>query len=92
MKVYAQSEEKFLKSVVMYGDNDDGNLFADAAKSVKVTKDEVFNLYQKGMLVVFYNNEYFRPVSYKESSGAALVTVVSDTGNLSFYSKEHVAG
>lgn len=87
-KVYMNAEEKNVKTVVLYADADDGHLFFDEAKTEKVDKDTLFELYQLGF-VVFFNNEYFRPVSYKPDSDAAIVTVVSDTGNYSFYSKEH---
>lgn len=91
MKHYANSEEKYLKSVVIYADADDGHLFSDSAKSVKLTKDEVMNLFMKGMMVIAYSDEYYHPAHLKLDSGAALVTVMNDTGNLSFYSAEHGA-
>lgn len=91
MKHYANSEEKFVKSVVAYADADDGHLFSDAKKSVKMTKDEVMNLFEKGLLLIEYSNEFYHPVHLKIDADAALVTVMNDTGNLSFYSAEHGA-
>lgn len=88
---YANSEEKFAKAVVLYGDSDDGHLFLEKTHTTKVSKDFVMNAFLKGLLVVFNTDTYYKPTCCKESGGAALVTVHNDTGNLSFYSEEHMA-
>lgn len=87
-KIYLNADEKNVKTVILYADNDDGHLYLDEKKTEKIDKDTLLELYLLGF-VVLYNDEYFHPVSYKLDSGAAIVTVVSDTGNYSFYSKEH---
>lgn len=87
-KVFMNAEEKNVKTVVLYADSDDGHLFTDEKKTEKIDKDALLELYMLGVTILF-NDEYFRPVSYKPDSGAAIVTVVSDAGNYSFYSKEH---
>lgn len=89
MKNYANSEEKYLKSNVVYADADDGYLFSDSAKSVKLTKDEALNLFMKGLMLINYSDEYYHPAHLKIDGEAALVTVMNDTGNLSFYTVEH---
>lgn len=90
-RLYANSEEKFEKAVVLYADSDDGHLFLESSHTTKVSKDFVMNAFKKGTLLIFNTDTFYKPVCCKESSGAALVTVVNDTGNLSFYSEEHMA-
>lgn len=87
-KIYNTADEKNVKTVILYADADDGHLFLDEKKTEKIDKDLLFELYLLGCTIL-YNSEYFRPVSYKLDSDAAVVTVVSDTGNYSFYSEEH---
>lgn len=90
-RLFATSEEQFEKAVVLYADSDDGHLFLESTHKTKVSKDFVMNAFKKGALLIFHTDTFYKPVCCKESSGAALVTVVNDTGNLSFYSEEHGA-
>lgn len=94
-RIYPDADEKLVATTIVYADADDGNLFEDEKKTVKLTKEQVFNLFIKGM-IVFLTDEYFKPVTYKEESGAAKVTCVKDGGSaatmLNFYSAEHGMG
>lgn len=92
--IYAGSEEKYVMSVVVYADKDDGNLFYDAEKKEGIAKDELLDLYLKGM-TIFLSDEYLKPVAYKESAGAGMVTAIHENSSvaaLNFYSSEHAAG
>ena len=94
MKMYPEADEKLVRTFIAYGDADEGNLFSDEKKTVKMTKDEVFNWFLKGLIIVF-SNEYYKPITYAEVSGAAKVTVAKDSGTAAtlynFYSSEHEA-
>ena len=92
-KLFAKSEEKFVKGVMLYADSDK-NLFVDADKEVAVTKDELINLFNKGMLVIADGDDFFKPTAcvvesdYAEvsfvsivSTAAAAVTYASDEHN-----------
>ena len=93
-KIYSDSEEKLVKTVLVYADADEGHLFFDKEKKQKITKDELFNLFLKGV-TVFMSDEYFNPTTYKENAGAGMLTVVKDSGDsatlYNFYSAEHEA-
>lgn len=89
-RVYADSEEKYVKTVMLYADSDDGHVYYDSTKKTKIPKDELLEIYTKGC-TIFFQDEYFKPVSYKDNGSDAVVTVVSDSGNYSFYSEEHGA-
>lgn len=86
--VYAKSEEKFVKAVVIYADSDDGHVFYDSAKSVKITKDELKDLFMK-RCVVHFNDAYHTPAQFKDNGADASIVVVDDTSNYTFYSEEH---
>ena len=92
--IFADAEEKYVKNVLVYADADDGHLFYDAGKTQKINKDDLLNLFLKG-LVIFLTDEYLIPVAYKESAGAGVVTAVHESvdsaATLNFYSAEHEA-
>lgn len=94
-KIYHDSDEKFVSAVVLYADADDGHVFFDEKKSQGVSKDELFDLYLKGLAVVVLDNEYFKPVTYAVESTAGKITCLKDSGEaatmLNFYSEEHGA-
>ena len=39
MKVYPDADEKLVKTFIAYADADEGNLFSDEGKTIKLTKD-----------------------------------------------------
>lgn len=91
-KIYSDSEEKLVKTTIVYGDADEGHLFFEKEHTTKIPKDVLFNLYLKGLTVV-YNDEFFKPVSYKESAGAGVVSVIGESLETAtvykFHSAEH---
>lgn len=93
---YANSEEKFVKSVTLYGKNADTYLYADAKCTAenKVDGDTVMNLFLKGMLVISYDSKgVFRPVAAKTETKGVSVSFMSapSAGTMTtLYSMEHV--
>lgn len=94
--IYAGSEEKYLKTTVLYADKDDGNLFFDSTKKQGADKDSVKNLFMKGLLIVELTGELFHPTTLKDNSTYVTVTVVKDNAEtatvLNFNSSEYSAG
>lgn len=86
--VYAKSEEKFVKAVVIYADSDDGHVFYDAAKSIKIPKAELQDLFMK-RCIVHFSDAYYIPAQFKDNGTDASIVVVNDTTNYTFYSEEH---
>lgn len=86
--VMADTEEQFVKAFMLYADADDGNLFFDSAHKNGVTKDQLFELFAKG-IVIKLDEEYFKPVHYKVTGSYAQVDVYDDTAaSKTFFSKE----
>lgn len=78
--VFADAEEKLLKSTVLYADADDGNLFYDSEKTNGVDKDTVKNLFVKGLMTIDLSGELFKPTTLKDNTTYVTVTVVKDSG------------
>lgn len=93
-KIFADSEEKWVKTFVLYG-HTDNYLYADETHKTKVDKDTVMNACLKGA-VINYNGTYYRPVFFKEESGYVAVTIAtaiaaSTSAATVLYSEEYTA-
>lgn len=93
-KIYANSEEKFVKTVVLYG-HTDNYLYVDEGHKTKINKDDLLDLCMKGTTIK-YESAYYTPVFFKENSGAVEVTIATaiSTGASTavvLYSEEHGA-
>lgn len=74
-KIFAESEEKYLKAVLVFGKTSDSYAYADSEFTTKISKDQLLNSAKKG-LVVFYKGVFFNPVCFKEdAAGFAKVTI-----------------
>lgn len=78
--IFATSEEKFLKNVVMYGKSD--KLYEDKECKVEVTPEFALNACLKGALI-FATDTYYTVASVKESSGTVTVTT-NDSSNTAY--------
>lgn len=74
---YANAEEKFVKSVVLYA-HSDNILYRDEAHTVAVNHDELLNLCMKGLLIVKKDDAYYTPVHFKENAGEIDVLIATD--------------
>lgn len=79
-KIFSDSEEKYLRSVVLYG-HSDNYLYSDEKHTLKIDKDTLFNLCIKGLVVVFMDNTYYKPVFFKENSGHVEVTIATNVSS-----------
>lgn len=91
--IFNDAVDKNVAVRILYASAGDAVLTYDKEGSEKVaTKEDLFNLYLKGIVVVV-TDEYFRPVAYKEDGGAGKITVVHENIEaaefLDFYSAEH---
>lgn len=85
-EVFKDANEKYVAGVIAYADSDDGHLFREKEHEVKLTRSEVLNLFTKGLLVISYESEFFRPTSCKDNTTSAAVVVHNDTTNYTFNS------
>lgn len=90
--VFADAEEKFVKTNLLYG-HTDNYLYEDEAHTTKIDKDKLLNYLIKGV-TVFYNNAYYTPTSFKENAGVIEVTIATvinaaSSASVTLYSEEH---
>lgn len=88
--IYADLDEKFVKTVMIYGDADDGHAFYDATKKTKIPKDELFELFLKGATVLV-DDQYYKAVSFKDNGADANIILAGDGADVVLYSAEHGA-
>lgn len=94
-KIYANSEEKFVKTVVLYGKNGKNYLYTseDYKDEHRLDKDTLLNLCMNG-ITILYEKAYYKPVSFKDETTKTSVTFATKvaTGastSVTLYSKEH---
>ena len=101
--IYADAEEKFVKTIVLYGKSGDNYLYTSAASATaatvadRVDKDTLLEICKKG-LIVSYGDAFYVPVSFKndttESATAVTIATVinaASTASVVLYSSEYVA-
>lgn len=80
-KIFANSEEKFVKKVVIYGKASDAYAYSDADCTKKIKAADLLNAAKKGMLVK-YAGVFYNPVAIKEASGVVTIFVyTADASN-----------
>lgn len=96
-KIFADAEEKFVKTVILYGKNSNNYLHTDekCEENTRVDKDTLKNLCLKGV-TISYDGAYYTPISFKEDSGHVAVTIAtniaaSSSTSVTLYSKEYSA-
>lgn len=79
-KIFGTYDEKYLKAVVLYAEGDDGDLCYDTAYENTITKDELVDLFMKGVVRVELNGVYYIPtsLSVNDETGIASVTAAGD--------------
>lgn len=93
--VYADAEEKFAKTIILYGQTSNNylNKTSACAEEDRIDKDTLLELLKKGILIS-YNGTFYTPLFFKENSGAVEVTfatAISASASTAtvLYSKEH---
>ena len=90
---YADSEEKYVKSYVLYGKTSDDYVYADSKHTKKIDMESLMNILKKGA-VVLYEGAYYTPVSFKDNSTSVSLTIATNiaTGastSITLYSEEY---
>lgn len=73
--IFADAEEKFVKTVVLYG-HTDNYIYIDEAHTTKVGKDTLLNLCLKG-ITIKYNDVYYKPVYFSDEETYVSVTIAT---------------
>lgn len=95
-KIFADSEEKYLESVILYTKaSGDTYLYVDAANTTTIGHDDLLNLCQKGKVLVTVGDSVYTPILYKDATGTVTVTVATVSSSAfavkTFTSKEPTA-
>lgn len=77
--IYADSEEKYVLGVVLYGN--ESKLYLDAEHTTEVDHDFALNACKKGIVRVFATDTYYAVSSFKEDSGTLTVTTTASSDN-----------
>lgn len=70
--IYADSEEKYVLGVVLYGNA--SKLYLDAEHEVEVDHDFALNACMKGIVRIFVTDTYYGVASFKDDDGTLTVT------------------
>lgn len=80
-KKFANSEEKYLKKVVLYAkDSSDGYLYTDSTTTMNINRVDLLNLCMKGLAIISYKGAFHAPVIFKDSGGTVTVTIATTLG------------
>ena len=78
--LYANSDEKFVKSVVLYAKSADKHLCVNLAcdEADRIDAVTLMNLLLKGDVVVVYDDSnYYTPISFKVDVGGVIKVVIA---------------
>ena len=87
MKIYDDSKDKNVATTMVYADSDAGHLFYDEKKTTKIPKNEVVDLYLKGMVIVL-DGKYLSPIVCENSGDGVQITSYDGTAAKTFKSSE----
>ena len=95
-KIFAKSEEKYVKNVVVYGKASDSYVYEDSAYTKKLDKDTISRLFLTGLLVNYAGATY--PVAaLKDNTAKGCVDVIiwnaqaSTAAAVTLHSSEYTA-
>lgn len=72
-KIFSNSEEKFVKNVIVYGNAN--KAYYDAGHKDQIPAAELLNMCRKGNVLVAYNNAFYFPVAFKEANHVVTVSI-----------------
>lgn len=77
-KIYADADDKYVIATILYGKASDKYLYKDAAHTIKLTKEELFEICSKRALVN-YDGAYYVPLTfaYDDDQPCTTVTIVT---------------
>lgn len=80
-EIFADANEKYVKTVVFYGKASDTKLYVDEKMTEQASYNEAMNACMKGMAVVLYGGAYLVPITFSDNSNKVTVDVatVGDT-------------
>ena len=65
---FNNSDEVYINSVILYAKKSDNYIYEDAACTVKLDKDTVLNLCEKGLALISYEGAVYPVAAYKSNA------------------------
>lgn len=84
-KLYEDANDQHVGAITLYGDASASKAYADATKSLEMTKDTkayVCHMAQMGRVVVSMNSKLYRPVEVDATNGKLSIVTVTGSGSL----------
>lgn len=75
-RIFNDAKDKNVAAVVVYKKTSDVYAYADATKTKKISCDELYDMFVKGVVVVDGTNTY-APTAVKVTEGVATITYVT---------------
>lgn len=82
-RIYIDSKDKNVAVSILYGKSSGDFLYYDEGTTQKVSKDDAFDAFLKGMLVLM-NGEYHKIICCKASESGYLMTAHNGTSSVTF--------
>lgn len=70
--VFEDAKDLYVSSVVFYANTN--KLYVEAAHTTEVDHDTLLDLCMKGVVLIYDTDTYYRPTSFKESSGTLTIS------------------
>lgn len=80
-EIFADANEKYVKTVVFYGKDSDTKLYVDEKMTKQASYEEAMNACMKGMAVVLYGGAYLVPITFRDNSNKVTVNVATVGGS-----------
>lgn len=75
--VYADAEEKYVKSIILYGKTSDNFVHATSKMTDdRIDKDTLMELLKKGVIVK-YNDNFYTPIFFSDETAHATLTIAT---------------
>lgn len=87
-RIYNDAKDKNVAITMVYSQADGGYLFSDVQRQRKLTKDEVVDLYMKGVAIELPGSEFYVPIHLKNSGNGIVVIGYNGTKAITFKSSE----
>lgn len=72
---YANADQKFLKTVIVYAKKGDNYVYADSGCTVKIDKDTMTELCVKGLVVISYEKAFYPVAAFKDNTAKKCLDV-----------------
>jgi hypothetical protein len=98
-KVYEKANDQHVRSVYIYGKENDAYAYSDSTCTAKLTAIELKDLFEKNMIIISIAGVLHMPIGYAVATGVGTLSYIVPNGTTAtsadiagLKSKEYVAG